>query len=91
MGLGVLFSALAVLIYQGLITLTAVFLKNFLVAETISQMSSVGGLLIMAIEAEYVENNRYPGRKSDPGDFSSVALFCPAPGARLSEKFLIDW
>jgi uncharacterized membrane protein YqgA involved in biofilm formation len=49
MGLGVLFSALAVFVYQGLITLTAVFLKNYLVAETIAQMSSVGGLLIMAI------------------------------------------
>lgn len=49
MGLGVMFSALAVLIYQGLITLTAVFMKNFLVPETIEQMTSVGGLLIMAI------------------------------------------
>jgi len=49
MGLGVMFSGLAVLIYQGLITLTAVFMKNFLVPETIEQMTSVGGLLIMAI------------------------------------------
>jgi len=49
MGLGVMFSAVAVLFYQGLITLTAVFMKNFLVPETIEQMTSVGGLLIMAI------------------------------------------
>lgn len=49
MGLGVLFSSLAVFIYQGLITITAVFMKNFLVAETIEQMTSVGGLLIVAI------------------------------------------
>ena len=49
MGLGVLFSSLAVFAYQGLITLTAVFMKNFLVAGTIEQMTSVGGLLIVAI------------------------------------------
>lgn len=49
MGLGVMFSGLAVFLYQGLITMTAVFMKNFLVPETIQQMTSVGGLLIMAI------------------------------------------
>jgi uncharacterized membrane protein YqgA involved in biofilm formation len=49
LGLGVLFSSLAVFIYQGLITMTAVFLKAYLVPETISQMTSVGGLLILAI------------------------------------------
>ncbi|MGB3209443.1 MAG: DUF554 domain-containing protein [Desulforhopalus sp.] len=49
MGLGVMFSGMAVLIYQGIITLAAGFMKNFLVPETIAQMTSVGGLLIMAI------------------------------------------
>jgi hypothetical protein len=49
MGLGVMFSAIAVFVYQGLLTVTAGFMKNFLVPETIAQMTSVGGLLIMAI------------------------------------------
>lgn len=49
LGLGVLFSSLAVFVYQGVITLLAVFLKAYLVTETISQMTSVGGLLILAI------------------------------------------
>ena len=49
MGLGVMFSSVAVFLYQGMITLTAVFMKNFLVTETIEQMTSVGGLLIVAI------------------------------------------
>lgn len=49
MGIGVLFSSVAVFLYQGAITLSAVFMKSFLVPETISQMTSVGGLLIMAI------------------------------------------
>jgi uncharacterized membrane protein YqgA involved in biofilm formation len=45
----VLFSSFAVLLYQGMITLTAVFMKSYLVPETITHMSSVGGLLIMAL------------------------------------------
>ena len=49
MGLGVMFSSVAVFLYQGMITLTAVFMKNYLVPETITHMSSVGGLLIMAL------------------------------------------
>ena len=49
LGLGVLFSSLAVFFYQGLITVMAVILKSYLVPEAIDQMSSVGGLLILAI------------------------------------------
>lgn len=49
MGLGVMFSSVAVFLYQGAITMAAMLLKGFLVPETIAQMSSVGGLLIMAI------------------------------------------
>ena len=49
MGLGVLFSSLAIFIYQGTITLASFFLKGLLVPETIQQMTSVGGLLIVAI------------------------------------------
>lgn len=49
MGLGVMFSSFAVFLYQGLITMTAVFMKSFLVAETVNQMTSVGGLLILTI------------------------------------------
>lgn len=49
MGLGVMFSAVAVFLYQGAITLTAVIMKNFLVPTTIQEMTSTGGLLIVAI------------------------------------------
>ncbi len=49
LGIGVLFSAVAVFVYQGFITLTASFLKPFLLSEVVSQMSAVGGLLIVAI------------------------------------------
>ena len=49
MGLGVMFSSFAVFLYQGAITMAAMLLKSYLVPETISQMSAVGGLLIRSI------------------------------------------
>ena len=49
LGIGVLFSAVSVFIYQGLLTLTASSIKPFLLPEVVSQMSAVGGLLILAI------------------------------------------
>jgi len=49
LGIGVLFSAVSVFIYQGLITLTAIYVKPFLTPDVVSQMSATGGLLIMAI------------------------------------------
>lgn len=55
LGIGVLFSALPVLIYQGLITLGAGFLKPLLTDVVIADMSGVGGILIMAIGLNMLE------------------------------------
>lgn len=49
LGIGVIFSAASVFVYQGLITMTASFLGQFLVPDVVSQMSAIGGLLILAI------------------------------------------
>ena len=49
LGIGVIFSAVSVFCYQGLLTLTATSIKPFLLPEVVSQMSAVGGLLIFAI------------------------------------------
>lgn len=49
MGVGVIFSAVSVFVYQGAITLSAAYGKQFLVPDVVAQMSSVGGLLIVAI------------------------------------------
>lgn len=48
-GIGVAFSAIPVFIYQGAITLLASSVKDFLTPEVITEMSSIGGILIMAI------------------------------------------
>lgn len=49
MGFGVAFSALGVLVYQGLITLLAIWVGPYLPTEVITEMSAVGGLLIMGL------------------------------------------
>lgn len=49
LGIGVAFSAIPVLIYQGVITLLANSIKDLLTVEVINEMSAVGGILIMAI------------------------------------------
>jgi uncharacterized membrane protein YqgA involved in biofilm formation len=49
MGLGVVFSAGSVLLYQGTITLGAALVKPLLSPPVVAQMSAVGGLLIAAL------------------------------------------
>ena len=49
LGLGVIFSAVAVFVYQGAITLLAGLLQPLLTDAIITEMSAVGGLLIFAI------------------------------------------
>lgn len=49
LGIGVIFSAVPILVYQGTITLMAGLLKPLLVPVVVSQMSATGGLLIVGI------------------------------------------
>ena len=49
MGPGVALSALAVLVYQGAITLTAGWLKPLLTDTIVNEMSAVGGMLIIGV------------------------------------------
>jgi len=58
LGIGVCFSAISVFIYQGIITLTASLMKQFLIDSVINEMSAVGGLLIVAIGANMLDIKR---------------------------------
>lgn len=49
LGIGVVFSAITVFIYQGIITLTASFLQGWLVEYIIVEVSAVGSILIMGL------------------------------------------
>lgn len=59
LGLGVLFSALPVLVYQGAITLLAGLLKPLLTDVVVSQMSLVGSVLILAIGFNMMEFKKF--------------------------------
>ncbi len=58
LGIGVLFSSVPVFLYQGAITLTAGFLKPLLIPAVVSQMSAVGGLLIMGLGLNMIREKK---------------------------------
>ena len=55
LGPGVIFSAIPVLLYQGTITVLAGLVKAVMSPEVLSQMSLLGGILIMAIGLNLLE------------------------------------
>lgn len=55
LGIGVMFSAVSVFIYQGTITIGASLLKGVLVGNIVNEMSAVGGLLIIGIGLNIME------------------------------------
>ncbi|MBC8432179.1 MAG: DUF554 domain-containing protein [Desulfobacterales bacterium] len=75
LGLGVLFSSLSVFVYQGLITISASMIKTFLTPEVIGQMSSVGGLLIVAIGINLLEIKKIHVGNMLPAVFMPLVYF----------------
>ena len=55
LGVGVLFSAASVLVYQGVLTLMASLLSPYLTADMLREISVVGGILIFAIGLNMLE------------------------------------
>lgn len=55
MGIGVIFSAIPVLIYQGAIAFGSGFLKEILTEPVIANMNGIGGLLIIALSLNMLE------------------------------------
>lgn len=49
LGLGVAFSAISILIYQGTITLLADFFSQYFSTAMMTEMTAIGGLILMAI------------------------------------------
>ncbi|MBE5787632.1 MAG: DUF554 domain-containing protein [Clostridiales bacterium] len=60
MGPGVMLSALAVLIYQGSIALLAQVVEPLLTARAVTEMSAVGGLLIVGIGLNMIRKEHIP-------------------------------
>lgn len=54
LGIGVLFSSITVLIYQGIITILAIILGDFLTIDFINCFSALGYAMIMGIAANFI-------------------------------------
>jgi len=75
LGAGVLFSAISVGVYQGILTLSAVLMKPFLVPLVVDQMSAVGGILIMAIGFNLLEIRKMNVGNMLPAIFMPLAYY----------------
>ncbi|NTV48476.1 MAG: DUF554 domain-containing protein [Geobacteraceae bacterium] len=74
LGIGVLFSALPVAMYQGGITIAAESAKSILTETVILEMNAVGGLLIVAIGLDLIGIKRLPVGNMLPSVFVAVGL-----------------
>ena len=76
LGVGVLFSAAAVLLYQGGITLLAAYLAPLLTEGVVTEMSAVGGILILGLGLNILElgKERIPVGNMLPAIFLPILL-----------------
>lgn len=82
MGAGVLFSVIPLLLYQGSITLLAGWIGPYLPAAVITEMTAVGGMLIIAIGVNMLELGREKIKVGNilPAIFLPIA-YLPLAGA----------
>ncbi len=75
LGIGALFASVPVLLYQGSITLMAGLLKPLLVPAVISQMSAIGGLLIVALGLNMIREKKLKVGNMLPAVFIPLIYF----------------
>lgn len=75
LGIGVLFSGVAVFIYQGALTLLAASLAHLFVPELITEMSAIGGVLIIAIAINVLEIKQIKVGNMLPAIFVPIIYF----------------
>jgi uncharacterized membrane protein YqgA involved in biofilm formation len=74
LGIGVIFSAIPLLLYQGGITLAAELAETILTEPVITEMNAVGGLLIVAIAIDLMGIKRLPVGNLLPAVFVVIGL-----------------
>ena len=73
LGVGVGLSAIAVFVYQGAISLLAMWIEPLLTSAIITEMSAVGGLLIMGIGLNMIYDKHIPVGNMLPAIFLPMA------------------
>ncbi len=74
LGIGVIFSIIPLLLYQGSITLVAELAQSILTEPVITEMNAVGGLLIVAISLDLMGIRRLPVGNLLPSIFVAIGL-----------------
>ncbi|MDP2727312.1 MAG: DUF554 domain-containing protein [Dehalococcoidia bacterium] len=74
LGVGVIFSAAVVLVYQGALTLSAAWVRPLLTDAMITEMTAVGGLLILGIGLTMLDIKRLPVPNLLPAIFIAPLL-----------------
>ena len=75
LGIGVAFSAIFVLLYQGTIVLLASWLSPFLVEAVIAEMTSVGSLVIIALALNLLGITKFKVMNFVPAIFFPILLW----------------
>ena len=77
LGIGVVFSVIPLLIYQGAITLAAGWVQGFLTDPVVAEMNATGGLLILAIGLDILQIRKLPIGNLLPAVFvaAGIAIF----------------
>lgn len=75
MGVGVIFSSISIFIYQGTITILAQLMQSILSDVVITEMTAVGGVLIMAIGLNFLEIKRIKVGNMLPAMFLPVIYY----------------
>lgn len=79
LGVGVLFSGVAVFVYEGLIALLASFISPFLGEAVIAEMTCVGSLLIVAVSLNMLDITKIKVMNLVPACLLPI-LLCPLMG-----------
>ena len=82
MGIGVAFSALPVLLYEGAITLASLAIRNYLTPEIIREMSAIGSLIISGIGFNFLGVKKIKVANLIPAIFIPWAYFAAMSLAR---------
>lgn len=75
LGIGVIFSAISVLLYQGAITLLAASASSFLTTDMIQAVSMVGNILLIAIGINFMELRKIKVANMLPAIFIPIIYY----------------
>lgn len=75
LGIGVMLSAVSILLYQGSITIFSIFLQKYVVDSMITEVSAVGGVLILGIALNMLKIVNIKVANLLPALFVAVAYY----------------